>query len=334
MSGCWQPSSDLDVREVTGRCEGYSGSDLRTVFDRAAHAAASRILNDATGMSEDTGGKDTAAADAPPIPLMPLIHEDGLSLELIVSAQGNTMERMGSNARGVRGGDARTTMQQCDFDAALDGFTPASLQGAALFKSDTKWSDVGGLLEVRRVLKETLEMPARFAALYDASPLRLPSGVLLFGPPGCGKTMLAGAVASECGLNFISVKGPEVLNKYDEGIERDVVCVLYTVCAVCPCCLLDLAHSERALLRVAWCILCVAVCCFMVLCLYYYCVLMHRAPPASFLFFFLLPLPGTSVPVNRRFVTSLPVPRRLPRASSSSTRYVGVSLVCVCSAVQ
>lgn len=178
-------------------------------------------------MSEAFGGKDTAADDAPPIPLMPLIYEDGLSLELIVSAQGNMVER------GASGDDARTTMQQCDFDAALDGFTPASLQGAALFKSDTKWSDVGGLLDVRKVLKETLEMPARFAALYDASPLRLPSGVLLFGPPGCGKTMLAGAVASECGLNFISVKGPEVLNKYAKGIgKRCGVCAVHVVCCV------------------------------------------------------------------------------------------------------
>ena len=108
-----------------------------------------------------------------------------------------------------------------DFDSALDGFTPASLQGVKLFKSDTKWSDVGGLLETRRVLKETLEMPARFAPLYDASPLRLPSGVLLFGPPGCGKTLLAGAVANECGLNFISVKGPEVLNKYIGASEQE-----------------------------------------------------------------------------------------------------------------
>ena len=77
-------------------------------------------------------------------------------------------------------------------------------------------------METRRVLKETLEMPARFAPLYDASPLRLPSGVLLFGPPGCGKTLLAGAVANESGLNFISVKGPEVLNKYIGASEQAV----------------------------------------------------------------------------------------------------------------
>ena len=119
--------------------------------------------------------------------------------------------------------------------AAIEGFTPSSLRGVKLAKSDTAWSDVGGLESVRDVLKETLELPFQFAELYDRSPQKLASGILLYGPPGCGKTLLAGAVASECGLNFISVKGPEVLNKYIGASEQAIRDLFARAASVTPC---------------------------------------------------------------------------------------------------
>lgn len=103
-----------------------------------------------------------------------------------------------------------------DFRKAQEGFTPHSLKGIQLVKADVTWDDVGGLEEVKATLKQTLEWPAKYESLFSQSPIRLPSGVLLYGPPGCGKTLLAGAVSRETGMNFISVKGPELLNKYDE----------------------------------------------------------------------------------------------------------------------
>ncbi|OQR82220.1 peroxisome biogenesis factor [Thraustotheca clavata] len=118
--------------------------------------------------------------------------------------------------------------------AGLTDFTPAALRGVDLFKSTIHWSDVGGLHEVRNTLKETLELPTMYMKLYRAAPLKLPSGVLLYGPPGCGKTMLANAVASECGLNFISVKGPEVLNKYIGASEQAVRDLFTRAAAAAP----------------------------------------------------------------------------------------------------
>ncbi len=126
-------------------------------------------------------------------------------------------------------------LKTADLMDALEGFTPAALRGVALANSDVKWSDVGGLLTVRRVLKETLELPIQFAPLYERSPQRLASGILLYGPPGCGKTLLAGAVAKECGLNFISVKGPEVLNKYIGASEQAVRDLFARGAAAAPC---------------------------------------------------------------------------------------------------
>lgn len=102
-----------------------------------------------------------------------------------------------------------------DLRMAIDGFTPLNLMGTkAVVSSDITWDDVGGLEDVKRTLKETLEWPAKYPSLFESCPIRLRSGILLYGPPGCGKTMLAQAVATECSLNFISVKGPELLSKY------------------------------------------------------------------------------------------------------------------------
>lgn len=76
--------------------------------------------------------------------------------------------------------------------------------------------------EVKRILLETLEWPTKYAPIFEKCSLRLRSGILLYGYPGCGKTMLASAIASQCGLNFISVKGPEVLNKYIGASEQSI----------------------------------------------------------------------------------------------------------------
>ncbi|KAL9128782.1 MAG: hypothetical protein Q9217_002611 [Psora testacea] len=109
-----------------------------------------------------------------------------------------------------------------DFQRALEGFTPASLRNVTLQSSRTTFGSIGGLREARKILLETLQYPTRYAPIFAKCPLRLRSGLLLYGYPGCGKTLLASAVAGECGLNFISVKGPEILNKYIGASEKSV----------------------------------------------------------------------------------------------------------------
>eukprot|EP00455_Lapot_gusevi_P005513 TRINITY_DN12362_c0_g1_i2.p1 TRINITY_DN12362_c0_g1~~TRINITY_DN12362_c0_g1_i2.p1 ORF type:complete len:624 (-),score=80.66 TRINITY_DN12362_c0_g1_i2:68-1837(-) len=132
---------------------------------------------------------------------------------------------------------SRSTLEirEVDVREALDGFVPASLKDIPLQPSSTSWQDIGGLVEVREVLKETLEMPTRYARLFETAPLKLRSGILLYGPPGCGKTMLASAVAKECGINFISIKGPELLNKYIGASEQSVRDVFGRAAAASPC---------------------------------------------------------------------------------------------------
>lgn len=126
-------------------------------------------------------------------------------------------------------------LKQADFDLALKDFVPSSLRGVKLQKSSTSWKEIGGLKETKRVLLETLEWPTRYAPIFSKCPLRLRSGLLLYGYPGCGKTLLASAVASECGLNFISIKGPEILNKYIGASEQSVRELFNRAQAAKPC---------------------------------------------------------------------------------------------------
>ncbi|KAF2743967.1 AAA-domain-containing protein [Sporormia fimetaria CBS 119925] len=127
------------------------------------------------------------------------------------------------------------TLTRDDYTHALAGFTPASLRNVTLQSSTTRWDSIGGLHETRQILLETLQYPTTYAPIFAQCPLRLRSGLLLYGYPGCGKTLLASAVAGECGLNFISVKGPEILNKYIGASEKSVRDLFERAEAARPC---------------------------------------------------------------------------------------------------
>lgn len=127
------------------------------------------------------------------------------------------------------------SLQDVDFFRALADYTPAALRGVNLQTPTTTWSDIGGLYETKRILLETLEWPTKYSPIFQSCPLRLRSGLLLYGYPGCGKTFIASAVARECGLNFISIKGPEILNKYIGASEKSVRDLFQRAQAAKPC---------------------------------------------------------------------------------------------------
>ncbi|ODV97180.1 hypothetical protein PACTADRAFT_74733 [Pachysolen tannophilus NRRL Y-2460] len=126
-------------------------------------------------------------------------------------------------------------IKKSNFSKALEGFTPSSLRGAKLAKSTVNWNEIGGLRKAKQLLSETLEWPTKYAPIFANCPLRLRSGILLYGYPGCGKTLLASAISSQCGLNFISIKGPEILNKYIGASEQSVRELFERASAAKPC---------------------------------------------------------------------------------------------------
>uniref|UniRef100_A0A671UCX0 Peroxisomal ATPase PEX1 n=1 Tax=Sparus aurata TaxID=8175 RepID=A0A671UCX0_SPAAU len=123
-----------------------------------------------------------------------------------------------------------------DFAQALKGFTPPSLWGADLHNpSGAGLERVGGLREVRQQLMDTILLPAKHPILFSNLPIRHRSGILLYGAPGTGKTLLARAVAKDSGMNFISIKGPELLSKYIGASEQGIRDVFQRAQAAKPC---------------------------------------------------------------------------------------------------
>jgi len=141
---------------------------------------------------------------------------------------------MESAVRYARSED-RTSLTTDDFQRVTEDYQPAAIKSVKLKESTVEWSQIGGLQDARSMLKETFEFPTKYKQLFDTAPIKLRSGLLLYGPPGCGKTMLASAVAKECGLNLISVKGPELLNKYIGASEQSIREVFGRAAVAAPC---------------------------------------------------------------------------------------------------
>ncbi|MBI2173171.1 MAG: AAA family ATPase [Candidatus Aenigmarchaeota archaeon] len=109
-----------------------------------------------------------------------------------------------------------------DFDHALKIVEPSAMREVLIEIPKIKWSDIGGLEGVKNAMKEVIEWPLKYGDSFKKLGIRPPTGVLLYGPPGCGKTMIAKAIANESGANFISVKGPELLSMYVGESERHI----------------------------------------------------------------------------------------------------------------
>ena len=109
-----------------------------------------------------------------------------------------------------------------DFKAAMKGISPSALREVFVEVPDVSWDNVGGLEDTKERLRETIQWPLEYGSVFESMDLDAAKGVLLYGPPGTGKTLLAKAVANEAQSNFISVKGPELLNKFVGESEKGV----------------------------------------------------------------------------------------------------------------
>ncbi|MEI8004948.1 MAG: CDC48 family AAA ATPase [Bacteroidota bacterium] len=109
-----------------------------------------------------------------------------------------------------------------NFQDAMKEVEPSAIREVFVEVPDVKWDDVGGLNEIKEALMETVEWPLKYAELFKKANTNPPKGIILHGKPGTGKTYLAKALASESGVNFISVKGPQILSRYIGESEKGV----------------------------------------------------------------------------------------------------------------
>jgi len=126
-----------------------------------------------------------------------------------------------------------------DLKEAVSGMVPAAMWGSRTKKKIQSgiegWNDVGGMLNVKEALQESLELPLHHPELIASSPLRLQTGALLYGPPGCGKTHIVAAAVAAADIRCIVVNGPELLNKYIGASEAAVRDVFQRASVAAPC---------------------------------------------------------------------------------------------------
>ncbi|CAO4366199.1 unnamed protein product [Caenorhabditis nigoni] len=208
---------DVTLKMIAKLTPGYVGADLQALIREAAKVAIDRVFD--TIVSKNEGHKK-------------------LTVEQIKEELGRVLAWLQGeddpSALSELNGGLRISFE--DFERALSTIQPAAKREGFATVPDVSWEDIGALVEVRKQLEWSILYPIKraddFAALGIDSR---PQGILLCGPPGCGKTLLAKAVANETGMNFISVKGPELLNMYVGESERAVRTVFQRARDSQPC---------------------------------------------------------------------------------------------------
>lgn len=124
------------------------------------------------------------------------------------------------NAQSESSVDLKVTLQ--DMNDAMAGIRPSAMREIMLEVPKVYWSDIGGQAYIKDRLKESIEWPLKHPEAFERMGIRPPKGILLYGPPGCSKTLMAKALATEAGSNFIAVKGPELFSKWVGESEKAV----------------------------------------------------------------------------------------------------------------
>lgn len=256
---------DFDLKSLARRTAGYVGADLHLLTKEAGLASVRRIarrkrpeaprgdvvmenIHSCTnGMNASNG---TAPSDVAVNDLR--LQEDSAS----VQGANNRNRETSRLARGATAMNEPTEptevvlnvsrklsameIEHCtidirDFEEALQTIQPSALREGFATRPNVSWENIGALEGVREEMMMAIVEPIRRPEMFSSLGLHAPAGVLLYGPPGCGKTLLARAVASESGANFISVKGPELLSKYVGDSELAVRKVFARARSSTPC---------------------------------------------------------------------------------------------------
>ncbi|OLS28009.1 MAG: VCP-like ATPase [Candidatus Heimdallarchaeota archaeon LC_2] len=142
-------------------------------------------------------------------------------------------------------------VKMSDFEKAFTEVSPSSLREVIVEIPNVTWDSIAGLEEIKKELKESLEWPVTHKGLFEKMKIKPEKGILLYGPPGSGKTMLAKAVANEINSNFISIKGPELISKWVGETEKGIREIFRKARIAAPCIIffdeIDSIASTRAL---------------------------------------------------------------------------------------
>lgn len=243
MTGAMRLEGNFDYKDLARKTPGYVGADIRSLCKEAAVVAVNRIFR--TLLPDSDSGESTAAAS------------DAIGSMDISPSTANTdsdeKKSDGDGAEQKAAEDAKTAssiatldpltpeqlqplyLTMADFLDAIQHVQPSSKREGFATVPDVSWDNIGALQTIREELTLSVLEPISHPEKFKQLGLPLPAGVLLYGPPGCGKTLLAKAIANESGANFMSVKGPELLDKYVGESERAVRVLFDRARSSSPC---------------------------------------------------------------------------------------------------
>lgn len=223
-------SGDMDFKILAKKTPGFVGADVKSLTKEAGVIAINRIFQkvllhgdsvlDSNENSRDPVQEEDVDRNNATI-IEESIHSDAKDIHSVVRLSSEQLEPL------------YVTMS--DFLSAIPHVQPSSKREGFATIPDVSWDNIGALQSIREELSLSVLEPITHPEKFEALGLPLPAGVLLYGPPGCGKTLLAKAIANESGANFISVKGPELLDKYVGESERAVRQVFERARSSSPC---------------------------------------------------------------------------------------------------
>lgn len=182
------------VEEVAARTHGFVGADLQLLVKEAALQALRRTGGGWGNFAECSGDDET---------------DKGVDVNIANTGK----ESMEGAAR-------LPVLTHADFGSALPLVSPSGLREVAVEVPSVKWGDIGGMEGVKQSLREVVEWPLKHPEAFQRMGMSPPRGVLLYGPPGCSKTLMARALATESGMNFLAVKGEK-----RKAAWRQIFCV-------------------------------------------------------------------------------------------------------------
>ncbi|KAL5117861.1 Ribosome biogenesis ATPase rix7 [Pleosporales sp. CAS-2024a] len=217
-------SADVDFSALAKKTAGFVGADLKDLVSKAGTCSMTQFRE---ALENQAAAEETDTE---------MLVGDETSQDFLADREIARLVKRVRDTDAVRPpGFEHGTITMENFNAVLPTITPSSKREGFATVPDTTWDHVGALQDVRQQLKMTIVNAIQQPDLYEKYGISPSTGVLLWGPPGCGKTLLAKAVAAESKANFISVKGPELLDKYVGESERAIRRVFQRARSSVPC---------------------------------------------------------------------------------------------------